>query len=65
MEICKNEGDRFQCFFVYAEGRREKNIICHQQKLVLHEQKMLSKPSVYAGLRTLERSFDNKLITVV
>ncbi|RKI37795.1 hypothetical protein D7V86_23850 [bacterium D16-51] len=38
MEICKNEGDRFQCFFVYAEGRREKNIICHQQKLVLHEQ---------------------------
>ena len=37
MEMCKNEEDRFRCFFVYAEGRRAKNIICHQQKLVLHE----------------------------
>ena len=26
---------------------------------------MLRKSSVYAGLRTLKRSFDNKLITVV
>ena len=28
------------------------------------EQKMLSKSSVYAGLRHYKRSFDNKLITV-
>ena len=30
-----------------------------------NKQKMFSKSSVYAGLWALERSFDNKLITVV
>ncbi len=30
-----------------------------------HDTKKLSESSVYAGLRALERSFDNKLITVV
>ena len=37
MEMCKNEEDKLWCFFVYVEMRRAKNIICHQQKLVLHE----------------------------
>ena len=52
----------FHVFFVDVEGRRAKIIICHQNKIVLHEQ-IFEKPNVYADFKHICLVFGNKMAT--